>query len=1145
MQFVHLHCHSHMSFLDSTIDFPELANRARQYGMPAVALTDHCNLFGVIKFVQACRKEKIKPIIGCEMVLADEERTKRNYHILLLCQNKEGYANLRLLVSKSYLERLNDGQPTINRKMLLEHSEGLFCLSGCLGSEIPQAILRKDHDGLKKAIDFYAECFGRNNFFFELQGNELSEQAVVNEALKILAKENGIGLVATNNCHYLDKDDAVAHAVLVAVELGVKGLSKQVWEGLKVRSFHFATPEEMASRFPMEAIENTLAIAERVDGEIIASKEPLHFPKFVTPDGSEPADFLRKLAYDGLKERIEKAKRRGETLDESKYVARLENELCAIISLGYAPYYLVVWDFISYAKSRGIPVGPGRGSGAGSLVAFAIGITNIDPIKHGLLFERFLNPERVSPPDFDIDFCERRREEVIQYVREKYGQDKVCQIITFGSLKLKAAVKDVARVLGFQFQEANNITEKIPRQAETIMHALQLEPTLKSLYEKDERYRDLFDIAAKIEGLARQPGRHAAGVVIADKPILEYAPLCVSDNTVLTQFEMADLEAVGLVKFDFLGVTVLTVIDDTLKLVKKIRGIELNLEDIPIDDKEVYSELSAGHTTGVFQVEGKDITDLIMQAKPDKFDDLVALLALYRPGPLGSGTIQEFVARKHGLKPITYPLDELKDILGETYGVMVYQEQVMMIASRVAGFSLGQADLLRRVMGKKLVEEVEQYREPFVEGARQRGIPRSVAENLFDTMGHFAKYGFNKSHSAAYALLTYWTAYLKYHYPAEFLCASLSAERGNQEKVMKFVFEAKRLGVRVLPPDVNKSQADFTVEGDKAIRFGLGAIKGIGDAVVEAIIGARGEQGFKTLFDFFAKVDLRKVNKRALEALARSGAFDCFGYSRKTVYDNLDSLISWASKIKDGQKGLQVGLFGGVEAVANPPSISDVKEWDDNEKLRMEKDVLGCFVSAHPLDRVQDYLEGVGFPKIQDLKGMKTSERVGFVGLVVTVAEKDTKQGNKMAFFTVEDQTGHIECIAWPSTYAKVKDFLYSREPLLIRGEIKVEAQEESEDTKVIVDSMDFFDRAVYGLVNKVLVRIDITKTSESDIEKLSDLVLEHKGTTEILFELYMPEVGSITLRPKGMFYVQPSQTLSERVKGLFGDNSVRFLISP
>jgi DNA polymerase-3 subunit alpha len=1131
-----------MSLLDSTIDFPELASRARQYGMPAVALTDHSNLFGTIKFVHACRNEKIKPIIGCEMVIHDEERTKRNHHLLLLCRNKEGYANLINLVSKSYLEGLREKEPTINKAMLLEHSNGLICLSGCLGSEIPQAILRRDHEGLEQALAFYKDCFGRENFFLELQGNELTEQATVNEALKTLSKEHGIGLVATNNCHYLDKEDAVAHAVLVAIALGVKGVSKEMREGLQVRSFHFAKGEEMASRFPMDAIERTLAIAERVENDIIGDKVPLHFPVFDTPDGSNPADFLRKLAYAGLKERLEKAWKRGESPDENAYQSRLETELSSIISLGFAPYYLIVWDFINYAKKEGIPVGPGRGSGAGSLVAFAIGITNIDPIKHGLLFERFLNPERVSPPDFDIDFCERRREEVIKYVREKYGHDRVSQIITFGTLKLKAAVKDVARVLGFSFQEANSITDKIPRQAESIMHALQVEPTLKDLYDKDERYKELFDIASKIEGLARQSGKHAAGVVIADKAIQEYAPLCVDEDTVLTQFEMEDLEAAGLVKFDFLGVTALTVIDDTLKLIQKVKGFDLRLEDIPFDDKKVYSEISAGHTAGVFQLEGKDITDVVVQAKPDRFDDLVALLALYRPGPLGGGMVQDFIARKHGLKPVSYPLDELKDVLSETYGVIVYQEQVMMIASKVAGFTLGQADLLRRVMGKKLVEKVERYRAPFLDGARQRGIQRSVAENLFDTMGHFAKYGFNKSHSAAYALLTYWTAYLKLHYSAEFLCASLSAERGDQEKATKFVSEAKRLQVKVLPPDLNKSEADFTVEGEKAIRFGLGAIKGIGDAVVDAIVSARGEGGFKTLFDFFARVDLRKVNKKALEALAKSGAFDCFGYSRKTVHDNLDVLTSWASRTKGGQRGGQAGLFVGDNMVGELPSIKAVGEWGDEEKLSAEKDVLGCFLSAHPLDSVQGNLEGAGLPRIQDLRGMKSGERVGTVGVVVAVQEKKTRQGSKMAFFTLEDQSGHIECIAWPKVYAQISKILSTRRPLLVRGEIKVETQEESEDVKVVVDSIDFFDRAIYALAKKVIIKIDITKATEADIVRLSELLFEHKGTTELLLELYMPDVGSMTLRPKAMFYCQPSAGLLEKVKGLFGKNSIRYL---
>lgn len=1153
MRFVHLHVHSHYSLLNSTIKLPMLAERIRDAGMEAVALTDSGNLFGVVQFVRACAKVRIKPILGCEVLLNDERTAGRNFHLVLLARNAQGFSNLRALVTHSWLEGVRDGQPTITHDLLAAHASGLTALSGCLGGEVPQAILRGDRSSALRAAHWYDEVFGRGRFFLEMEANDLSEQEVVNEALEDISRETGIPLVATNNAHYLDREDAIAHAVLVAIATK-RTLDARQLRDLPLRSFHLAHPEEMAQYFRHcpEAIENTARIADEVESGIVKEKSPLHFPVFRTPTGKDPESFLRELAYQGLRTRLAAMRARGEDPDEARYQERLDYELKAIASTGYVAYYLIVWDFIHWAKSQGIPVGPGRGSGAGSLVAYAIGVTDLDPLRYDLLFERFLNPERVSPPDFDVDFCERRRDEVIAYVRERYGHDRAVQIITFSTLGAKAAVRDVVRVMGLPFSEGDRISKLIPSHPEmTLDKAVAQEPRLADLVvgsNADPTIRQVFEIARTLDGLSRQPGRHPAGVVIADRPVSDYAPLYrMDDGTIVTQFEMNDLEAVGLIKYDFLGLTALSIIDDCVRMVRERHDPTFCIEDIPLNDKSTYDLLSQGATAGVFQLESRGITDLVRRLRPDCFEDLIALLAIYRPGPLGGGMVQDFLDRKHGLKQVVYPLPELEDILAGTYGIILYQEQVMRIASSVAGFSLGQADLLRKAMGKKRAAELEAHREPFLRGAAARGIDRATAESLFDTMEKFASYGFNKSHSAAYALLTYRTAYLKTHYPAEYLCATLTAEKGDQVKVMTVLREAADLGIPVALPDVNRSQADFTVEEvmgpdgkpRATIRFGLSAIKGIGEAGVEAILRARDEGPFRDVMDFLVRVDPRKVNRRVLEALIRSGALDSFGHTRRALNDSLDRLMERAAAQRSDQEQGQMGLFDFAE-IPTDPGVPDLPEWSFRVRLAAERAAIGYYVSGHPLDEYREELESHKVWRIGDLAESAPEDTViPIAGIVVERSEKVAKTGGRMAFVTLEDATGQIECRIFSNVYDQWAAVADVQEPLLMRGTLRLESDGEEERLRFVVHSVERLETARFSLARAVEVSLDLNRTTEAVVDRLRDVVAKRKGSCPLVLVLTWPGLGRVRLKASSAWSVEVGASLLEELEAAVGPGCV------
>lgn len=1156
MAFVHLHVHSHLSLLDSTIRVPDLAKRVHKLGMSAVALTDHGNLFAGVQLLTYCKKEEVKPIFGSEINLWDP-KASRIYHLVLLARTEAGFGNLRAIISKGYLEgKQADGTPTVQREFLAEHAGGLFALSACLGGEVPQALLKGDEEAARDAAVWYDTTFGHGNFYLELQGNGLAEQEDANNALIDLGNNLGIPLVATNNAHYLTREDAQAHAVLVAIEMK-RTLTLDQIRNLPLTTFHLATEDEMRERFAHvpEALDNTVRIAEAVEGETLKTTKKLHFPIFRTPAGEPVDQYLRDLADQGLSKRLEEDRRLGRDPDEKAYRERLDRELGVIIKLGFDAYYLTVWDFINWSKANGVPVGPGRGSGAGSLAAYAIGITDIDPMKFDLLFERFLNPERVSPPDFDVDFCMAKRGMTIQYVTAKYGRDHVSQIITFGALKAKAAVKDVGRVLGLTFAQGDQISKLIPQAPDmTLETAWTQEPRLPELINSDPLYKEVWEIARKVEGLNRQPGMHAAGVVIADRPVADYAPVYVDpEGAIVTQFNMKDLDSVGLIKFDFLGLTALTVTENAVDIIRSRGHKDFRIEDVPIDDKETFEVITAGGTAGVFQLETRGITELVRKMRPDCIEDIIAVIALFRPGPLKSGMVDDFIDRKHGVKAVEYLVPELEPILKDTYGTILYQEQIMLIARVLAGFSLGGADLLRRAMGKKDMKVLEAQREPFMKGAAERNIDLKKAEEIFGIMANFAEYGFNKSHSAAYALVTYRMAYLKAHFPTEFLCAVLTAEKGDQPKVMRFIKEARDAGVPVLPPSINHSESDFSVQdvdqpdGTRkgGIRFGLTAVKGIGESAVEAILAARKDGPFTSVTDFMARVDLRKVNKRVIEQLARCGALDGFGHTRASIVEGLDILMDQAEKRRTEKESGQFSMFdlmapasrSGGGAVDGPPPVP---EWPWRQLLAFEKDAIGYYVTGHPMDPYQGQLKQYEITSLGDLPSLSNGAEVAVAGIVVQANEKTSKAGQRMVFLTLEDFSGQVEVAVFSRVYPQWEALgRPMNEPVLVRGRVDIDADDEQVRVKVLSNSLEGLDAARRGMVRAVRVRVDLGIVREATIDRLRDVVKAHKGNVPLELVLKLAGVGELHLRANSQWHVDPGEAIVTEIEKLTGPGTV------
>src|SRR5271170_5493111 len=988
-QFVHLHLHTDYSLLDGACDVEQLCQRVKELGMPAVAMTDHGNIFGAVHFVNAAHKFGVKPIVGCELYICkkDDHNIERTppegdtyNHLLVLAENEEGYRNLTKITSEASLHGFYY-KPRVSKKFLAEHSKGLIGLSGCLKGEVAEFLVEGKYEAARDAAVFYRDIFGKDNFFLEIQDQGLEMEHRIHSNLFQLEKDLGMPMVATNDSHYLCEDDAHAQDVMLCIQTGksIQETNRMKFEGTQ---FFVKNAEEMLRVFKdaPQVLSRTLDIAERCNLRL--EKVPSPFPHFDVPDGFTLDSYFEHITRQGFARRMENLRNAaaGGRLKHSlaDYEQRLAREIGIIQQMKFSGYFLIVWDFIRYARERGIPVGPGRGSAAGSAVAYSLGITDIDPLQHELLFERFLNPERISMPDIDIDFCMNRRGEVIEYVTHKYGRENVAQIITFGTMAAKAAIKDVGRAMDMPYSDVDRIAKMVPTTLNIKLDdALKESVALQEAYQKDPQVRQLLDTARKLEGLVRNSGVHAAGVVISPRPLIELVPLHKTKNDeIVTAFDMVAIEKMGLLKMDFLGLTTLTILDDTVKLIAQTRGEQVALENLPLDDLETYEKVfHKGLTTGVFQFESHGMRDVLRRYQPNSIEDLTALNALYRPGPIQGGMIDDFVDRKHGRKRVEYELPELQEILQETLGVIVYQEQVMQIANRLAGYSLGEADLLRRAMGKKKAEEMAQQRERFVEGAAQRKFPPKKIEKIFDLMAQFAGYGFNKSHSAAYALLAYHTAYLKTHYPVEFMAALLTSVTGSTDDVVKYINECREMGIAVEAPDINVSAANFTPHGE-AIRFGLAAVKNVGGNAIESIVAARRKLGrFKSIYEFCENVDLRLLNKRVLESLIKSGAMDSLG-RRAQLMEVLDKAMDRAQKAQRDVESGQHGLFGVFEQEAsegNNDKLPNIPDWDEQVRLAAEKEILGFFISGHPLEKFKDKLADLQALRIEEVAALTKS----------------------------------------------------------------------------------------------------------------------------------------------------------------------------
>ncbi len=1166
--FVHLHLHTQYSLLDGAIRIDDLIAKASRYNMPAIAITDHGSMFGVIEFYLKCRKAGIKPIIGSELYLAPDSRFSREangiaeaaYHLILLCENMTGYRNLSYLTSAGYKEGFYY-RPRIDRELLAEHSEGLIALSACLKGEVAVQCSRGRIEDAAATAKWYSDLFP-DRYYIELQENTLEEQNLANRRLIEVARGLDIPVVATNDCHYLNREDAKAHEVLLCIQTG-KTMSDPTHMKFSADEFYLKTPEEMARAFDYlpEAISNSMAISERCNLELPLEKE-YFFPDFETTPGKTDDEMLEELATEGLKERMAAILSKYPDMSPERqkgYFDRLRTELDCIREMKFPAYFLIVSDFINWAKKKGIPVGPGRGSAAGSLVAYAIKITDIDPLPYNLLFERFLNPERISMPDIDVDFCQDRREEVIQYVVEKYGRDHVCQIITFGTMKAKAVVRDVGRALNMAYGDVDRIAKMIPDDLKmTLQKAVEQEPGLKEMAENDPQVKLLMETAVCLEGLTRHASTHAAGVVVAPKKLEEFLPVYKDQKTgsINTQYSMKYVEMVGLVKFDFLGLKNLTVIENTVRLVREGKHQDFDITRLRDDDRESYELISSGNTTGIFQLESTGMKEMLIKLKPSCFEDIIAACALYRPGPLGSGMVDDFIDRKHGRKRVVYELPELEPILKDTYGVIVYQEQVMQISRTLAGYTLGQADLLRRAMGKKDDREMNRQKGLFLEGAKVQGIDPKKAEAIFDLMHKFAEYGFNKSHSAAYALIAYQTAYLKAHYPVEFLAALLSCDMENSDKVVKSINDCREQEIEVLPPDINKSGISFTVVG-KSIRFGLGAVKNVGVGAIEAILEARKEGNFLDLFDFCERVDLRRVNRRVVESLIKCGAFDSTGKTRASLMEVVDNAISQGQRVQEEKTSMQTSLFGAEEIVkinGSRARMPDIPEWHYKEKLAFEKEALGFLITGHPLDRYADEMKRLGCSGISMLSEFPDGSEVRICGTITQLKELITRKGDRMGFATVEDLTGSVEVTLFPGIYSAAAKMLKSDDPLIISGKLEknekggkilVQATREGEsewrqkkrgpagDVKLLHD-------VTAENTKKVLFTINASETATGKLEPFKELLLRHTGELPAEISFVIPEKGSSTLR-LDRIAVRASDDLRVEVERLFGYNATSF----
>ena len=1199
--FVHLHLHTQYSLLDGAIRLKDLFAKAREFQMPAVAITDHGNMFGMIDFYKQARAAEVKPILGCEVYLTPGSRFDRGmpkrsgealasqdaeesryaiHHLVLLAKNKIGYQNLCQIVTQANMEGFYY-KPRADMDLLRKYSEGLIASSACLKGEVGWNFFTDQDERAMESIKRYQEIFG-DDFYLEIQENGLAEQEKINPKIIQASKDFGIGLVATNDCHYIEQEDAKAQEVLLCIQTG-KTLMDEKRMKLTSSEFYFKSPEVMRNAFhyAKEACDNTLRIADQCDISFKWTDEkgsPIYLlPDYSIESGETPDNFFDRMAREGLQERFEGPQFKNvinqpnwESELKPQYYERLDYELKMIKQMEFPGYFLIVSDFIKWAKEQGIPVGPGRGSGAGSLVAYSLQITNINPLPYNLLFERFINPERISMPDFDVDFCQDGRAAVLDYVGKKYGQDKVGNIITFGQLLAKGVIRDVSRVFGLPYNEADFLAKLIPDELKmTLDKALELEPKLKELEQRDPKIRQIIKISRRLEGLYKSAGMHACGIIITNDPLVDNSPIFRGkEGERVVQYDKNFSEEIGFVKFDFLGLKTLTVIRGAVDFIKRDFDPTFDIEFIDMEDEKVFDFVSTGNTIGIFQLESSGMQNLCKKIGPDTVDDITAINALYRPGPLGSGMVDDFIERKRGVQDITYPFDVLEPILKDTYGIIVYQEQVMNIARILADYSLGQADMLRKAMGKKKESEMNRHREIFREGSVKNGYDEKKVLELYDLMAKFAEYGFNKSHAVAYAYIAYQTAYLKTYYPAPFFASILSTDMNNTDKVTGYIANARAMEIEILPPDVNESLYLFNVIGDN-VRFGMGAIKSVGEGPVIAIVEEREQNGpFKGFVDFCERIDWKRINKRVVEALIKVGAFDqCERMNRMTLLENMELVISFGQKLQEEKLLGQCNIFdmgSGPDKKENSQmlSILEVEDFGDKEKLQHEKDLLGIFVSGHPLDRFSEVLDQLTSMKIRDLhemqvevahvdqaeqfKSMRRGEKkrnpnhrdMTLGGLVVEFKSFITKKGDRMAFATLEDLTGKIECIVFKDAYEKFGELLTSDEPLLMNGYVDV-----SEDPrKFFPQKMKKVEDEAEDKVTAVRIHLAVDQLNKHRLKNLKQVILGHRGTVPVQL-IFSALKGRAMMPLDEGFLVTPTPRMAAEINEVLDANAVKFII--
>jgi DNA polymerase-3 subunit alpha len=1145
--FINLHVHTEFSLLDGAIGIKKMINKALRLGMDSVAITDHGNIFGAVELFTEAASAGIRPILGCEVYVAPGDRRDRSpardgqpnaFHLVLLVMNEKGYKNLSRLVTLGHLEGFYY-HPRIDMELLRELNEGLIALSACLKGIVPYYITSGMMDVAKEKARELDKIFDKGRFYLEIQANRMPEQIEINKILRDLSLQLSIPLVATNDCHYLTREDAEAHDALLCIQTGkiIDDLQRMKFS---TDEFFFKSRKEMEASLGddySEALDNTLDIAGRCQYEMEFGK--YKYPVFQSQGKQDLNNLLIQEARKGLEERI--AQREKDEGDMSpalrqEYKERLDYELDVVTNMGFSGYFLIVADFIDYARRSDIPVGPGRGSAAGSLVAYCLRITNLDPIKYGLLFERFLNPQRISMPDIDIDFCMNGRDDVIRYVTEKYGRENVGQIITFGTMKARGVIRDVGRVLNIPYGEVDKIAKMVPEGPNVwLSQAIEEEPGLKKMLDGEEIEKKLLKISLSLEGLSRHVSTHASGVVISDKPLVEYLPLCKGTNDeIMTQFTMDQIEKLGLIKFDFLGLKTLTVIKQTLKLIEESSGKKIDIDQIPLDDKETYTICQEAKTTGIFQLESDGMKDLLRRLKPEVFEDLIALVALYRPGPME--WIDDYLNGKHRRRKIRYLHPSLEPILAKTYGVAIYQEQVMQIARDLAGFSMAEADVLRKAMGKKSAALLAEQKEKFINGCVKKGIEAPQAEKIFTFIEPFAGYGFNRSHAACYALIGYQTAYLKAHYPVQFMASLLTQDMGNQDKTIKNIAECREMGIKILPPDLNESQADFTVvEG--SIRFGLAAVKNVGVKAVESIIEARNLSGpFKDLLDFCRRVDASKVNRRVLEGLIQCGSFDFTGVYRSGLIASLDDVVRLCGTSHDPN---QLNIFSSIKSPAGGVSgiykFPDVAEWSKREKLIKEKEALGFYITGHPLDEFKGEVKRFATCSIQDLFKLQDKSQVKVAGVIENLKMKRTKKGDRMAILSLEDQTGAAQVIIFPEAFNTYSAFLRNDEPLLICGIAEVGEN----SSKIVAKDIVSLESLRHKSIRTIELELDHKTTSRNLLEDIRDILFRYPGECSVLFRMNMGDGKEILIGANNHYRVLPCEEMLGEIEKITGKRAV------